>query len=355
MNILKERRDMKRTGNIYYKICDIDNIKRAIVCASKGKRKRKNVQKVLYNIDEKAKEIQDLLKSKKYVPSSYTKQRILDGVNKKERIIYKPRFFPDQVIHWCLMLQIEEILQKPMYYYSCASIKNKGILFASKYIKQKLIQDYKNTKYCLKADIKKYYPSINKEILKSKIRKKIKCKDTLWLIDTIIDSSDEGLPIGNYTSQWFANFYLQEFDHFIKEKLHIKYYVRYMDDIVLFHKNKKELHHCKREIDNFLKNEKLELKGNWQVFKTDSRPLDFVGYRFYRGYTTLRRNNFLRIRRRIKKIYKKKVINEKDAAAVISYYGWIKNSNSRWFYKEQFKKYINIKKCKGVISDANRK
>lgn len=92
-----------------------------------------------------------------------------------------------------------------------------------------------------------------------------------------------------------------------------------MDDMVLFYKNKKELHKIKDKITEFLQKEGLKLKENWQLFKVDSRPIDFLGYRFYRGYTTLRRNNFLRIRRRLKKINKKADLNVKDAAAVISY------------------------------------
>lgn len=130
-----------------------------------------------------------------YVPSPYQEKKIQDGVRKKERIIYKPRFFPDQIVHWCLMQQIEEILKKGMYYYCCASVKNRGILYGAKYIKKILVDDRKNTKYCLKLDIKKFYPSIDKDTLKKKFRKKIKCRDTLNLIDIIIDSSDKGLPI----------------------------------------------------------------------------------------------------------------------------------------------------------------
>ena len=124
---------------------------------------------------------------------------------------------------------------------------------------------------------------------------------------------------GNFTSQWFANFNLQNLDHYIKEELKVPYYIRYMDDIVLFYRNKKELHKIKEKIEEFLKKEGLKIKENWQLFRTDSRPLDFLGYRFYRGYTTLRRGNFLRIRRRLKKISKKQNLDAKDAAAVISY------------------------------------
>lgn len=85
-----------------------------------------------------------------------------------------------------------------------------------------------------------------------------------------------GYLFGNFMSQWFANFYLQDLDHFIKEKMKVKYYLRYMDDMVLFGRNKKELHKIKHEIDEFLKPEGLKLKDNWQLFKVDSRPLDFL-------------------------------------------------------------------------------
>lgn len=346
---------MKRVGNIYTRICKKENIQRAIICASKGKKTRNNVKKVMQNMDLAINKLQLMLSEQSYIPSPYEEKKIFDGANKKQRIIYKPRFYPDQCIHWALMLQIEDILKKGMYDYSCASIKGRGILYAIKYLKRILKEDRKNTKYCLKLDIKKFYPNIDKDILKKKFRRKIKCIDTLELINIIIDSSDSGLPIGNYTSQWFANFFLQDLDHFIKEKLHIKYYIRYMDDMILFHRNKKELHKCRIEIENFLRNEKLKLKENWQLFKTESRPVDFVGYRFYRGYTTLRKSNFLRIKRRAKKIYKKEKLTVTDSASMISYYGWLKHCDSHNYNEKYIKPYIDIKKCKGVISYANKK
>lgn len=186
---------MKRKGNIYPKICEPENVRRAILNAAKGKKNRVNVQKVIMNLDVAVEKMQKMLVNNQYVPSPYQEKKIQDGVRKKERIIYKPRFFPDQVVHWCLMQQIEGILKKGMYYYCCASVKNRGILYGAKYIKRILVDDRKNTKYCLKLDIKKFYPSIDKEVLKKKFRKKIKCRDTLNLIDIIIDSSDKGLPI----------------------------------------------------------------------------------------------------------------------------------------------------------------
>lgn len=281
--------------------------------------------------------------------------KIRDGANRKERTIFKPHFYPDQVIHWALILQIESLLMRGMYEFCCASVKNRGIMRGMNYLKRILVQDRKYTKYCLKLDVKHFYPSINKDTLKNKFRKIIKDKDTLWLIDSIIDSSKEGVPIGNYTSQWFANFYLQDLDHFIKEELHIKYYIRYMDDMVLFSNNKKELRKVKYAIDEFLVKESLIIKENWQLFKTDSRPIDFLGYRFYRGYTTLRRSNFLRIKRRAKRISKKEKLNYHDAAAMLSYSGWLKHCDSYNYTQKYVKPYINYKKCKEVVRNASRK
>lgn len=346
---------MKRVGYLFDKVTQLGNIESAIMKASKGKTKRKSVDKVLDSPTYYALQIQKMLKEKSYIPSPYIEMKIHDGVRKKERIIYKPQFYPDQCIHWALMLQIEPILMKKMYHWNCASIKGRGLHHGMRHLKKILVDDRKYTKYCLKLDVKKFYPSIDKEILKNKFRKIIKDADILWLIDSIIDSSESGVPIGNYTSQWFADFYLCDLDKFIKEELKVKYYVRYMDDMVLFSNNKKELHKIRVKIEDFLANEHLKLKENWQLFKTDSRPLDFLGYRFYRGYTTLRKSNFLRIKRRIKKIYKKGELNFHDACAVLSYNGWVIHSNCYNYTQKYMKPYVNFAECKEVIRNETRK
>lgn len=186
---------MKTAKNIYPQIIDKNNIYRAILNASKGKKDRDNVKCVISNITHYVDEIYKELSEKKYIPSAYVEMAIHDGVRKKERIIYKPRFYPDQIIHWSLMQQIEPFIMKGMYEYCCGSVKNRGILHGSRYLKKILVRDRKNTKYCLKLDIKKFYPSINKDILKRKFVRIIRDRDTLDLIDLIIDSSESGLPI----------------------------------------------------------------------------------------------------------------------------------------------------------------
>lgn len=340
---------MKRTGYIYNSICDIENIKKAIMKSSLGKRQQDRVKKVIDNIDEHAAKIQRMLITKSYKPSPYIIKTIQDGANQKTRTIHKPRYFPDQIIHWALMLQIEPIILRGMYEYCCGSVPGRGTSYGQKTLRKWLDNDYKGTKYCLKMDIKKFYPSIDNDILKQMFRTKIKDTDCLWLIDEIIDSS-QGLPIGNYTSQWFSNFFLQTLDHWIKEYLGIKYYVRYVDDLVLLGPNKKKLHAARKAIEGYLKIIGLELKSNWQAFRVNSRAIDFLGFRFFRGKTILRKKNALRIRRRWAKIAKKKTLNYKDACAIVSYWGWIKRSDSYQFYNKHVKPIIRVGLARKVVS-----
>lgn len=181
-----------------------------------------------------------------------------------------------------------------------------------------------------------------------------KDKELLWLLNTIIDS-EENVPIGFYTSQWFANFFLTDLDHYIKEKLKIKYYIRYADDMVLFSNNKKNLHKARILIEEYLKKENLKLKENYSLFKVDNRFIDFLGYKFYRGYIKLRRGIFLKIKRKVKRIYKKKYINIHNAYSMISYNGWIIHSNYYNYYNKNIKPYINIEECKKIISLHDKK
>lgn len=341
---------MKRAGYIYEKICDEENIIMAITKASLGKRHKHFVAKTLREADRYAHIISDMLKNKSYVPSEYQTRKIYDGANNKERIIYIPRFYPDQVIHWALVLQLESVFMRGMYTYSCGSIPGRGTSYGQKALRKWLDNDYRGTKYCLKMDITKFYPSIDKEILKEMFRRKIKDNDCLWLIDTIIDSADKGVPIGNFTSQWFANFFLEGLDHFIKEQLGIQYYIRYVDDLVLLGGNKKELHKARNSIQEYLCSIKLSLKDNWQVFLVDKRDIDFLGLRFFRNKTILRKRNALRIRRRVKKITNKPALTYRDACAVISYWGWIKRSDSYNFYNEHVKPFVSVGYAKERIS-----
>jgi hypothetical protein len=276
-------------------------------------------------------------------------KRYKTGHIKKSEPFLNLDTIPDQIIHWALMLQLEPIIMHGMYEYNCGSIPGRGTSYGQKALRKWLDNDIKHTKYCLKMDVSKFYPSVDNDVLKWMFRKKVKDRDCLWLIDAIIDSA-KGLPIGNYTSQWFANFFLGELDHFIKEKLRINYYIRYVDDLVLLGPKKKKLHKARQEIESYLNSIKLNLKGNWQVFKMNSRDIDFLGLRFFRNKTILRKRNALRIMRRMRKIKKKCYLNYSDASAIISYWGWIKRSNSFTFYNYHIKPFVSVNAARKAVS-----
>ena len=201
--------------------------------------------------------------------------------------------------------------------YSC--IKGRGIHAAANSVK-KALSDKENTLYCLKLDVTKFYPSIDHDILKQLLRKKFKDSDLLWLLDEIIDSAP-GLPIGNYLSQYLANFYLTYFDHWIKEEMNVKYYFRYADDLVILASSKPYLHFLLSYIKAYLKTElSLDVKGNYQIFPVESRGIDFVGYKFYHTHTLLRKS--------IKKNFARMVANNPNDASIASYMGWAKHCNS---------------------------
>lgn len=221
--------------------------------------------------------------------------------------------------------------------YSC--IKNRGIHKLVNNLKKALKSDPEGTKYCLKLDIKKFYPSINHDILKQIIRYKIKDEELLQLLDEIIDSA-EGVPIGNYLSQFFANLYLAYFDHWIKEILKVIYYFRYCDDITILGSSKEELHEQFLKIQEYLEvNLKLQVKPNWQIYPVEARGIDFVGYVFRHNYTRLRKsikhNLFVKVSGQAKQFSYKK-----DRVAKIgSYFGWLKYCNSKHLKYELNNKY----------------
>jgi len=321
--------------------------------SSLGKRTQKSVKRIIDSIDKYAVKIQNMLVAKTYKPSPYVIKIIRDGSSGKVRTIHKPRYYPDQITHWALILQLQPIIMRGIYKYSCGSVPGRGTSYGQKTLRKWLDEDYKGTKYCLKMDISKFYPSVDNNLLKEMFRRKIKDLNCLWLINKIIDSA-EGLPIGNYTSQWFSNFFLQGLDHYIKEKLGVKHYVRYVDDLVLLGPNKKKLHKVRKAVAEYLSSIDLQLKGDWQVFKVNSRAIDFLGFRFFRNKTILRKRNSLRIRSRINKIRKKGTLNYKDACAVISYWGWIKRSNSFNFYSKHVKPLVSLNKAKKVVSQHGK-
>lgn len=330
---------MKRYGNLFEKIYNKQNIYLAHKKARKKKTKRKAIKDFDNNICSEINRISDMIKNKTYRVSPYKIDKRIE--RKKERIIYKLPYNPDRVIHHAVLQVVEPILAETYIKDTYQSIKNRGVHKAKDRIKQ-FLKDKENTKYCLKIDIKKFYPNVDNVILKKLLRKKIKCNNTLELLDIIIDST-KGLPIGNYTSQTLGNYYLTYFDHFVKEQLKIKYFIRYADDMIFLLSNKKQLHIVKSKIKKYLKEKlNLELKQNYQIFPTYKRGIDFLGFRFFDNYIILRKS----IKKEIVKLLNKKPTH-KRLLKYNSYYGWLIATNSynlmrKYVTKNKIKEYRKI-------------
>lgn len=263
----------KRIKNVYEKIYDLDNLRKAHYYARKDKSFYKEVKMVDKNVDHFLLIVQDMLKNKTYHVSkeSYTIATIYD--KNKYREIWKLLYFPHALIqHWIIQVIWPDLLST-FCDFSCASIKDKW----GKRIQQLMhsyLKDYEWTKYCLKIDIKKYYQNINHKVLKSLLRRKIKDIDLLELLDVIIDSYPwkRWLPIGSFLSQYLANFYLSYFDHRLKEVVNVKYVLRYMDDIVILWPSTSYLRVVYRRMKKYLSWKlKLQIKENRQIFLVDSR------------------------------------------------------------------------------------
>jgi RNA-directed DNA polymerase len=313
---------MKRIGNLYPKIISIDNLRLADQIARKGKRHQPGIKQHDLQAEKNLQQLHLLLYTRAYRTSPYTTFIIHEP---KEREVYRLPYFPDRITHHAVMNVLEPIFVASFTADTYSCIKGRGIHGAQAAVEKALI-DVSNTNYCLKLDIRKFYPSVDHTILKALLRRKIKDNDLLWLLDEIIDSA-AGLPIGNYLSQYLANFYLSGFDHWIKQEMAVKYYFRYADDIVILSGDKAQLHALLQRIRAYLLNNlNLEVKANYQVFPVAARGIDFVGYRFYHTHT--------RIRKTIKQNFARMAVKRNDEKSFASYMGWMAHAKTRHLVKK---------------------
>ena len=320
----QNRGKMKRLGNLYELVCEISNLYKADGLAQRGKSKQFGVLIHNRNQDENLHKLQKMLLDRTYKTSDYTIFKIYEP---KEREVFRLPYFPDRITHYAVMNILEPVFVSVFTADSYSCIKGKGIHAALRNVK-KALKDIEGTQYCLKFDITKFYPSVDHGILKNMLRKKIKDQDLLWLLDEIIDSSP-GLPIGNYLSQYFANFYLTYFDHWLKEVKGVKYYFRYADDFVILSSSKSHLHKLLAECREYLSsNLKLKIKPNYQVFPVGARGIDFVGYKSFHTHTLLRKS--------IKQRFARAVKAGKGKESLASYRGWAVHANSKNLLKKLF-------------------
>lgn len=316
---------MKRVNNLFHKICSVENLQAADAIARKGKLKQYGVIVHDKNREANILKLHNMLVNKQYMTSAYSTFKVYEP---KERDVFRLPYYPDRIVHHAIMLHLEKIFVSTFTADTYSCIKGRGIKGAADAVKEAL-KDVPGTKYCLKLDIKKFYPNVDHRTLKRLLRRKIKDGDLLWLLDGIIDSAP-GLPIGNYLSQYFANFYLTYFDHWMKEVKGVKYYFRYADDLVILSDNKEYLHQLLKEITQHLSYHlRLTVKNNHQIFPIsvkNGRGLDFLGYVFYHTH--------VRLRPGIKRNYARKVAKGISVASKASYKGWTDHCNAKHLNKK---------------------
>jgi len=306
---------MKTYNNLYRELCSEENLFLAYRKARKGKSKKKSVLEFEKNLDYELRTLREELLSKTYMPKPLKRFIVRDP---KTRTIHASAF-RDRIVHHLIIFIIRPIFERIFIYDSFASRIGKGTHSAIKrfdYFKRKVSRNGKCVKnsrnnnsvegYVLKADIKHYFDTIDHRILIDMIREKIKDEELIWLIKKVLENFDssvigKGMPLGNYTSQFFANVYLNKIDYFVKHELRAKYYLRYVDDFVILHRSKKRLEYFRKEIESFLKGLKIELHPD----KTNISPLQkgtqFLGYRIFYHHKLLRKRNLYKFRKNLDK------------------------------------------------------
>lgn len=340
---------MKRTGNLYKKIIALENLELAYKKARSGKAYQRVVKEFDKDVTNNLKAIQSMLINKTFHTASYKTKMIYEP--KKRQIFILP-LSPDRIVHHAIMNVIEPIWEKMLIHDTYACIKNRGIHRGS----TKTMEFIRKNKYCLKCDISKFFPSIDHDIMYAMIKRKIKCPETLSLLKDIVYSCPGGknAPIGNHTSQWFGNLYMNELDQYVKHVLKFKHYIRYCDDFILFSDDKKRLGLAAAKIKSF-----LEINLKLRMSKCDlfpvSRGVDFLGYRHFRGYILLRKSTAKRVRKRLKLLpillEKGRINFEYFRSSVASTIGWLKWANSHNLtLKLNLNRLVSLCRTNGLMS-----
>jgi retron-type reverse transcriptase len=317
---------MKRHGNLFNQIIELDNLWEAYRKARKGKSSKSAVKRFESSPEKRIIKIRDSLIDNTFTTSEYQTKWVYEP---KPRLIYVLPFNPDRVVQHAIMNIVEPIWDKLFIDDSYACRVGKGIHKGSK----RCMEFTRKYKYCLKCDISKFYPSINHDILFNIIQHKIKCKQTLNLLSGIIYSieGENNIPIGNYTSQWFGNLYLNELDIYLKHTHHIKPYLRYCDDFVIFDDSKFFLNELTTIIKDFVGNNLKLTLSKCDLFPV-SRGVDFLGYRHFKDYLTLRKSTAKRIKSRLtllpKLLKQGKITVESYKSSIMSTLGWLKHCST---------------------------
>lgn len=336
---------MRTYKGLYPRIYDFQNLYEAYLKARRGHRYDHQVLVFTNNLESELIQLQNDLIWKTYRTGQYLRFYVYDP---KTRLVAALPF-RDRVLQHALCTIIEPLFERRFIFDSYACRVNKGTHVGVKRVTEFLTRasnKWENP-YCLKADIRKYFASIRQNALLPIIKRTIACENTLGLVEDILtswidddDPDPRGLPIGNLTSQLWANVYLDQLDHYVKEVLQVPFYVRYMDDFIIIDGDKAKLWYLKRKIENFLDVKLgLHFNGKTSIFPV-SHGVDFLGYRIWKDHKLLRKRSTKRIRRALKRLKRDyrdgKITAERINATVQSWLGHAKHADSYRFRQKLF-------------------
>ncbi len=316
---------MKRQGYLFDKIISFENLLKASRKAQRGKHFKNSTADFNLSLEPELLKLQKELRERAYRMGSYKQFYIYDP--KKRLISALP--YRDRVVQHALCNIIEPIFDNGLIYDTYACRKDKG----SHRAVNRFTTYCRKNKYALKCDIKSYFASINHDVLFEMIMKRIKDPGALWLIKLIIDSTPSpGIPIGNLASQIFANLYLNGLDHYLKETVKCKHYIRYMDDLIVFDNDKNRLSEIKEAIREYLRRLKLDLHPHKSQIYLTANGIGFLGYKVYPTHRLIVSQNVKRLRKRLKKYIEllklKLITRQKISCSIQSWLGYAIHADS---------------------------
>ncbi|MFH1073267.1 MAG: reverse transcriptase domain-containing protein [Nanoarchaeota archaeon] len=350
---------MKTYGHLWDGLCSYENLEIAYKKARKHKTKKQYVLEFEKNLEENLLQLRAELRSQAYQPAPLKTFILRDP---KTRKISKSEF-RDRIVHHALCNVIEPIFDARFIHDSYANRKGKGVLKAIQRFdcfKRKVTKNNTKNTFVLKADIKHYFDRVDHVVLISMLKKRIVDEKALWLIETILENyrseiSQKGMPIGNLTSQFFANVYLNELDQYVKNQLKAKYYLRYVDDFVILGNSRRMLEEHKQHINDFLKkNLKLELHPDKSQVRPIQRGIMFLGFRLFSHHSLLKKNNIRQMNNRLlffPQLFKNSVLSYDEIYA--SFEGWLayaSQGNTHRLRKKFIKRFHDL--FPGLIADV---
>lgn len=362
---------------LYQKMLDEDTVRKAYKKLRKGKTKRREIQFIDAHLDDEVAAMMEMIRNTKppdvkvekpelaFRPAKKTPRIIHE--HGKDRRILMPEIH-EQWLHHIIVLILEPIITATAYKFSCGSFPKRGAHYGKRQM-ERWIEGGKGIRNFGKIDIRHFYDSVRMDVLMRELAIRIKDSWFLHIIRLCFQGIKKGIPLGFYLSQWLANYLLEPLDRFITGTLGIKRYMRYMDDMVFFGGSKKELHRAIASIRQFIgRRLRLKLKRNWQVCRFDfvkesgeaiGRPVDFMGFLFFRGRTLIRKSIMLSATRLAARMGRAGEMHRgyfhRHIEAMISYIGWFSCTDSYGCYEDRIKPHVDIGKLKRIISKLRRR